>query len=221
MCSTASTRAPNDPTPHSPDHDDALADQVGPLPQRAVGPSTSRSPSWPYHLRRQRFLGDGLGAISLRSALKAESKIPEKLGHGWMIPLSTSSGMRARMVSVGCWIHSPAPPPEDVSTCQPGAVAEQSHETRSTPRGVGERRGRRLVREQRRGLYCTDGGRLRALYVAVPGVARAKDRLGGPDMRRPIAGRGLTATPIVRTDRPRCAPTHVVWIDDNAAEAGA
>jgi hypothetical protein len=41
----------------------------------------------------------------MRSALKAESKIDEKVGNGWMVSLSTSSGTRARMASVACCSH--------------------------------------------------------------------------------------------------------------------
>jgi hypothetical protein len=50
-------------------------------------------------------------AIDIRRVLKAESKMVEKLGNGWMTSLNTSNGTRARMASVACWSHSPASGP--------------------------------------------------------------------------------------------------------------
>jgi hypothetical protein len=47
--------------------------------------------------------GGGILAISIRRVLKAESKMVEKLGNGWMTSLNTSNGTRARMASVACW----------------------------------------------------------------------------------------------------------------------
>ena len=48
-------------------------------------------------------------AISLRSALIAAAWMSEKLGNGWIVSRSTSSGTRARIASVACCIHSRAP----------------------------------------------------------------------------------------------------------------
>src|ERR1700728_1761455 len=55
--------------------------------------------------------GGGILAICIRRVLKAESKMVEKLGNGWMTSLNTSNGTRARMASVACWSHSPASAP--------------------------------------------------------------------------------------------------------------
>jgi len=56
--------------------------------------------------------GGGISAISIRRALKTESKIVEKLGNGWMTSLNASNGTRARVASVACWSHSPASAPK-------------------------------------------------------------------------------------------------------------
>ena len=49
--------------------------------------------------------------ISPRSALSANARISEKLGNGWIVSRSTSSGTPARMASVACCSHSPASGP--------------------------------------------------------------------------------------------------------------
>ena len=50
-------------------------------------------------------------AISCRSAFSAAAWISEKLGNGWIVSRSTSSGTRARIASVACCSHSPASGP--------------------------------------------------------------------------------------------------------------
>ena len=50
-------------------------------------------------------------AISRRSAFSAAALISEKLGNGWIVSRSTSSGTRARIASVACCSHSPASGP--------------------------------------------------------------------------------------------------------------
>ena len=49
--------------------------------------------------------------IAARSDLSAAAWISEKLGNGWMVSVSTSSGTRARIASVACCSHSPASGP--------------------------------------------------------------------------------------------------------------
>ena len=39
------------------------------------------------------------------------TKISEKVGNGWIVSLSTSSGTCARIASVACCSHSPASGP--------------------------------------------------------------------------------------------------------------
>jgi hypothetical protein len=46
--------------------------------------------------------GGGILTISIGRTLRAESKIVEKLGNGWMTSLNTPNGTRARMASVAC-----------------------------------------------------------------------------------------------------------------------
>jgi hypothetical protein len=53
----------------------------------------------------------GPPAICARSACSASTKISEKVGNGWIVSRSTSSGTPARTASVACCSHSPASGP--------------------------------------------------------------------------------------------------------------
>ena len=77
----------------------------------------ARTSSWPSSpLRQPAFDGPAptvldVAAISPFSAFSAATKISEKVGNGWIVSVSTSSGTWARIASVACCSHSPASGP--------------------------------------------------------------------------------------------------------------